>query len=1011
MGGTITIFQRMNEEGDMLRVATNVRKLDGTRAVGTFIPAVNPDGKGNPVISTIMRGETFRGTAYVVNAWYVTVYEPIYDASGEIIGVLYCGFKQEEDDTINKAITSINIGVSGYVFVLGAKGDQKGEYLISKNNSRNGENILDSRDADGNPFIRQIIDSAVNLGPQETNIVFYPWKNPGEEEARRKIVAIKYYEPWNWVIGASSYEEEFYETRNVFVKAFDELNASMFSTGGIILIIMTIISIIIGYYIANPIKKLQVAADAMANGDFSKEISNRGSDEIGKLSRSFNQMKVNIGSIVGSVNEMARKVTREGDIKATAESSKYSGEYKKMMEGMNELVDSFRKPLLLSSDYMTRISRGNLPEKITENYVGDFEEIKSSINRLISVLENFNSDMNRVILEQKAGDIDSHIRHDEFEGIYNQLALGFNETIDIHVKNILKILDVLEQYSNGNFAPELEKLPGKQKIANVILDKLRGNLLSIIEEINSLIETSSEGNMNHRGDAGKFEGDYRRIIEMFNSMLEAIFEPVKDIVKILDNISKNDFSWKIESEYRGDWKKLGDAANVTIDRLRSLSTVLSDVSEGKFDKTDSYRNRGKLSDADEMTGIIINMADSVKRVAGDVEGITISAIEGRLSERIDTSNHKGSFLEAVAGINRMIDELLKPIAEASEVLSGMSEGDMTSRMTGDYKGDNKNLQESINNFADSFGMIISDVKNAVEAVVRSSSIIKTRSDSITNDADSQSAQVAEVASAIEELSATIHSNAQSASQTANTANQNGIAANEGSKVVQETISKMREIADMVNETATTILKLGESSKEISEIISVIDDIADQTNLLALNAAIEAARAGEQGRGFAVVADEVRKLAERTSTATKQITNMIKGIQKETELAVVSMKKGSEEVKIGIAYADEAGYSLNDIVSSSHEVNDMINQIASATEEQSATSEEISKVVEEMSLSVENTAINIKEVASSGIELSDITTNLHNFVRKFKISENEFESESILGIESKKQGHLPPKEDF
>jgi hypothetical protein len=153
VGGTATIFQRMNKQGDMLRVATNVEAVDKTRAIGTFIPAVNADGSANAVVSAILRGETYRGRAFVVNAWYLTAYEPIKDSKGEIIGMLYVGIKQEAVESLRKAIMGIKVGKTGYVYVLGGKGDQQGYYIISQNGLRDGENRLFGNCRDRQPVM------------------------------------------------------------------------------------------------------------------------------------------------------------------------------------------------------------------------------------------------------------------------------------------------------------------------------------------------------------------------------------------------------------------------------------------------------------------------------------------------------------------------------------------------------------------------------------------------------------------------------------------------------------------------------------------------------------------------------------------------------------------------------------------------------------------------------------------------------------------------------------------
>jgi len=165
-------------------------------------------------------------------------------------------------------------------------------------------------------------------------------------------------------------------------------------------------------------------------------------------------------------------------------------------------------------------------------------------------------------------------------------------------------------------------------------------------------------------------------------------------------------------------------------------------------------------------------------------------------------------------------------------------------------------------------------------------------------------------------------------------------AREGGTIVEETLNKMRSIAESVSATAKKVEELGKSSDQIGRIIGVIDDIADQTNLLALNAAIEAARAGEQGRGFAVVADEVRKLAERTTKATTEIATMIRTVQDETKVAVVAMEQGTQQLEEGVTTTSKAGDSLKQIIHMSEQVGEMITHIATAATEQSSATEEI-----------------------------------------------------------------------
>lgn len=200
-GATSTIFVKMNQKGDMLRIATTVKKKNGERAVGTYIPAQNPDGTPNPVVSTILQGKEYFGRAFVVDQWYVTAYSPLKLNNGEIIGMVYVGIPQSVvEEGLRKAIYAMKIGETGYVYVLGGSGKEKGHYIISKDGKRDGENIWESKDANGKYFIQEIVNSTT-AKPGEIMFFQYDWKNPDDPKPRTKLVAAIYYKDWDWVIG------------------------------------------------------------------------------------------------------------------------------------------------------------------------------------------------------------------------------------------------------------------------------------------------------------------------------------------------------------------------------------------------------------------------------------------------------------------------------------------------------------------------------------------------------------------------------------------------------------------------------------------------------------------------------------------------------------------------------------------------------------------------------------------------------------------------------------------
>jgi ABC-type transporter Mla subunit MlaD len=215
----------MNDRGDMLRVATNVEKADGNRAIGTYIPHTSP------VVQTVLSGKTFSGRAFVVDRWYITAYEPLRDDTGDVVGVLYVGIPQEKATALREAIMDYVVGETGYVFVLNATGRTKGHYVISQDGERDGEDIWDASDADGRFFIQEMCETATGLSEGEATDFVYPWKQDGETEARNKIARVMYFEPWDWVIGASCYTCEYNRAKQRVAALGTQ---SMFILGGLV---------------------------------------------------------------------------------------------------------------------------------------------------------------------------------------------------------------------------------------------------------------------------------------------------------------------------------------------------------------------------------------------------------------------------------------------------------------------------------------------------------------------------------------------------------------------------------------------------------------------------------------------------------------------------------------------------------------------------------------------------------------------------------------------------------
>ena len=334
----------------------------------------------------------------------------------------------------------------------------------------------------------------------------------------------------------------------------------------------------------------------------------------------------------------------------------------------------------------------------------------------------------------------------------------------------------------------------------------------------------------------------------------------------------------------------------------------------------------------------------------------------------------------------LLRTILKPVDALRLMLMDISqgEGDLTKRLDDTTKDELAEISKYFNLFIEKLRGIISNISQTSSQVATASTQLQATAEQIATGAEEVAAQAGTVATAGEEMSATAGDIAQNCLMAAEGAQRASQAASDGAGVVERTVTVMGQIAEKVQESARTVESLGQRSDQIGAIIGTIEDIADQTNLLALNAAIEAARAGEQGRGFAVVADEVRALAERTTRATKEIGEMIKAIQKETKGAVAAMEQGVQQVENGTIEAAKSGQALQDILAQVNDVAMQVNQIATAAEEQTATTSEISSNMLQITEVVQQTSQGAHESATAAAQLSGNAEELQRLVRQFKL---------------------------
>ena len=372
-GGTCTIFQRMNDEGDMLRVATTVMRTNGRRAVGTYIPATNPSGDRNTVVATLLRGETYYGRAFVVNKWYTTAYEPVFDHERRVIGAVYVGMLQEEAASLAKRIRDIQIGESGHAFVLGGHGDARGRFIISGDGERDGELALEDTDSEGHKYVETMIQEAT----AESSIVLHQYSLPGEQnsEPQQMVAALFYYEPWDWVVGVTADMNEYYVAAESTRSALNGLLRSVCISASVLVIVVWVVSSISSKMISRPLVEVTETLQhiAQGDGDLTLRLKLSSSDETGELARWFNLFMDRLQDIIRQVAETASELNDKSD---------------GLLQSASELSQSVERTTGRSSDATT--ASEEMSHSITA-MTNSSNEMSSSLNSIRDAVEQMTS--------------------------------------------------------------------------------------------------------------------------------------------------------------------------------------------------------------------------------------------------------------------------------------------------------------------------------------------------------------------------------------------------------------------------------------------------------------------------------------------------------------------------------------------------------------------------------------------------------------------------------------------
>ena len=483
----------------------------------------------------------------------------------------------------------------------------------------------------------------------------------------------------------------------------------------------------------------------------------------------YNVIKNNLNSVVKMMSELLAetdkiiKAAADGELDKRANADLFAGGWNKLVAGVNDTITNIVNPLMVTADYVDKVSTGIIPPQITTEYKGQYNVIKNNLNSVVKMMSELLAETDKIIKAAAEGELDKRANADLFAGGWNKLVTGVNDTITNIVNPLMVTADYVDKISKGDIPSKItDNYKGQYNI-------IKSNLNSCIEAVNALVadagilvKAAVDGKLATRADATRHQGDYRKIVEGVNQTLDAVIGPLNVAAEYVDRISKGDIPPKISDNYNGDFNEIKNNLNSCIEAVNALvadaGILVKAAVDGKLaTRADATRHQGdyrkivegvnqtldavigplnvaaeyvdriskgdippKISDNyngdfNEIKNNLNSCIEAVNALVADAGILVKAAVDGKLATRADATRHQGDYRKIVEGVNQTLDAVIGPLNVAAEYVDRISKGDIPPKITDDYNGDFNEIKNNLNNCIDIMNNLLKEADKVVKA--------------------------------------------------------------------------------------------------------------------------------------------------------------------------------------------------------------------------------------------------------------------------------------------------------